>query len=74
MLIGGKMKRCRNKRIKNKFIGSFVYYIRMILFLHKMPIKLRQVDIQNLIDDIQTTRNISDKELDEYVAHLKTYI
>ena len=46
----------------------------MIFLLYKIPIKLRLVDVENLANDIQTAREEYDKELEEYITYLKTYI
>jgi len=59
---------------KSKIVVSFKYYLKMIILIYKLPIRLRLVDIEELAKNIQEMREISDKELDEYLAHLKTYI
>jgi len=45
----------------------------MLWLLWKLPIKLRYSDIESLAEQVQNMR-ITEKELNEYVEHLKTYI
>lgn len=49
------------------------YYLKMLVILWKLPIKLRYKDIETLADHVQQMR-VSNEELEEYVQHLRTYI
>ena len=62
------------RKIKNKskihLVNVILYYFRFILFLYRLPFKLRLKDVERLTDEIAEIRNESDKELEEYLEYL----
>lgn len=70
----GSIERKPCNRISNKLLQSFLYYFSVLKLLHSLPIRLRLIDIEKLANDIKEMREASDRELEEYLEYLHTFI